>query len=66
MAVLRYLYQWRHILRRHLIYFRRELKPVRDKRISLRKAVRNTIGDMYFSLVSRMLIAHRLHPFEAP
>jgi radical SAM superfamily enzyme YgiQ (UPF0313 family) len=59
-------YQWRHILKRHLIYFRSELKSARDEGISLRRVVRNTIGDMYFSLVSRMLVSHRLHPFETP
>jgi radical SAM superfamily enzyme YgiQ (UPF0313 family) len=59
-------YQWRYILRRHLVNFGSELKPASDETISLRRAVRNTIGDMYFSLVSRMLVSHRLHPFETP
>jgi len=59
-------YQWRYILRRHLVNFRSELKPVHDEGISLRRAVRNTLGDMYFSLLSRMLVSHRLHPFETP
>ncbi len=59
-------YRWRYILRRHWNNFKDELKPVCNERISIRRAVRNTVGDMYFSLVSRLLVSHRLHPFETP
>jgi radical SAM superfamily enzyme YgiQ (UPF0313 family) len=59
-------YRYRYILRRLQRSFQSELRPINGHGISPRRAFRNTIGDMYFSLVSRLLIGHRLHPFEIP
>lgn len=59
-------YRYRHIIRRLRNNFLSELKPVGGHRISLRRAFRSIAGDMYFSLVSRLLTGHRLHPFESP
>ena len=59
-------YRYRYIARRLMRSFRSELKPPTGKPISLGRALRSTLGDMYFSLVSRLLVMHRLHPFETP
>ncbi len=59
-------YRYRYIIRRLQRNFLNELKPIDGHGISPRRAFRSTIGDMYFSLVSRLLIGHRLHPSEIP
>ena len=59
-------YRYRYIIRRLRRNFLNELKPIDGPGTSLRRAFRSIIGDMYFSLVSRLLIGHRLHPFEIP
>jgi radical SAM superfamily enzyme YgiQ (UPF0313 family) len=59
-------YQYRYIIRRLRRGLLRELRPIDGHCTSARRALRSTIGDMYFSLVSRLLIGHRLHPFETP
>jgi hypothetical protein len=59
-------YRYRYIIRRLQRNFLNELKPIDGPGTSLRRAFRSTIGDMYFSLVSRLLIGHRLHPSEIP
>ena len=59
-------YRYRYIIRRLQRNFLNELKPIDGHGISPRRAFRSIIGDMYFSLVSRLLIGHRLHPFEIP
>ena len=59
-------YRYRYIIRRLQRNFLNELKPIDGPGNSLRGAFRSTIGDMYFSLVSRLLIGHRLHPSEIP
>jgi radical SAM superfamily enzyme YgiQ (UPF0313 family) len=59
-------YRYRYIIRRLQRNFLNELKPTDGHGISPRRALRSTVGDMYFSLVSRLLIGHRLHPSEIP
>jgi radical SAM superfamily enzyme YgiQ (UPF0313 family) len=59
-------YRYRYIARRLIRYFGNELKPPTGHGISLKRALRSTIGYMYFSLVSRLLVMHRLHPMETP
>ena len=59
-------YRYRYIIRRLQRNFLNELKPIDGHGTSLRRAFRSTIGDMYFSLVSRLLIGHRLHPSGIP
>lgn len=59
-------YCYRYIARRLMRNFWSELKPPTGRSISLRRALRSMIGDMYFSLLSRLLVMHRLHPFETP
>jgi radical SAM superfamily enzyme YgiQ (UPF0313 family) len=59
-------YRYRYIFRRLRRNFLSELQPMPGRGTSLPRAVRITLGDMYFSLVSRLLIGHRLHPFETP
>jgi radical SAM superfamily enzyme YgiQ (UPF0313 family) len=59
-------YRYRYIARRLRRNFLSELKPAEGRGISPLRAFRITAGDMYFSLVSRLLVGHRLHPFETP
>jgi radical SAM superfamily enzyme YgiQ (UPF0313 family) len=59
-------YRYRFILRRLRRNFLSELKPTDGHGISPLRAFQTTLGDMYFSLVSRLLVGHRLHPFETP
>jgi radical SAM superfamily enzyme YgiQ (UPF0313 family) len=59
-------YSYRYIARRLMRNFGRELKPPTGQALSLRRALKSTIADMYFSLVSRLLVMHRLHPLETP
>ena len=59
-------YRYRYIICRLQRNFLNELKPTGGTGTSLRRALRSVIGDMYFSLVSRLLIGHRLHPSEIP
>jgi radical SAM superfamily enzyme YgiQ (UPF0313 family) len=59
-------YRYRYIIRRLQRNFLNELKPIDGHGISQRRAFRSIIGDMYFMLMSRLLIGHRLHPFEIP
>ena len=59
-------YRYRYIARRLRRNFRNELKPASGQAFSVRRALKSTIADMYFSLVSRLLVMHRLHPLETP
>lgn len=59
-------YRYRYIFRRLRKNFLSEMRSAAGRGISLPRAVQITLGDMYFSLVSRLLIGHRLHPFETP
>jgi radical SAM superfamily enzyme YgiQ (UPF0313 family) len=59
-------YRYKYIARRLIRNFGRELKQPTVHGISFGRAFRSTMGDMYFSLVSRLLVMHRLHPFETP
>jgi radical SAM superfamily enzyme YgiQ (UPF0313 family) len=59
-------YRYRYIIRRLQRSFLSELKRSDGHGISPRRLFRSTIGDMYFSLVSRLLVSHRLHPIEIP
>jgi len=59
-------YRYKYIARRLIRDFGMALKPPTGQGLSLRKAVQSTMGDMYFSLVSRLLVMHRLHPLETP
>ena len=59
-------YRYRYIIRRLQRSFQSELRPINGHGISPRRAFRNTLGDIYFSLVSRLLVGQRLHPFEIP
>jgi radical SAM superfamily enzyme YgiQ (UPF0313 family) len=59
-------YRYRYIIRRLQKNLLSDLKPTDGRRISPRRAFRSIIGDMYFSLVSRLLVGHRVHPFEIP
>ncbi len=59
-------YSYRYISRRLIRNFCRELKPPTGQALSFRRALKSTIADMYFSLVSRLLVMHRLHPLETP
>jgi radical SAM superfamily enzyme YgiQ (UPF0313 family) len=57
-------YRYRYIARRLVRDFARELIQPTVRGRSIARAFRRTMGDMYFSLVSRLLVMHRLHPFE--
>jgi radical SAM superfamily enzyme YgiQ (UPF0313 family) len=59
-------YSYKYIARRLIRSLWNELKPPTGQAIFLRKAFRSMMADMYFSLVSRLLVMHRLHPFETP
>jgi len=59
-------YRYKYIARRLIRSFWNELKPPTGQAISFRRAFRSTMADMYFSLVSRLLVMHRLHPLETP
>jgi radical SAM superfamily enzyme YgiQ (UPF0313 family) len=59
-------YRYRYIARRLIRNFGRELIQPTVHGRSMGRAFRRTMGDMYFSLVSRLLVMHRLHPFETP
>ncbi len=59
-------YSYRYIGRRLIRNFGRELKPPTGQALSFKRALKSTIADMYFSLVSRLLVMHRLHPLETP
>jgi radical SAM superfamily enzyme YgiQ (UPF0313 family) len=59
-------YRYKYIARRLMRNFESEFRPQIGQGTSFRRALRSTIGDMYFSLVSRLLVMHRLHPLEMP
>jgi len=57
-------YSYRYIARRLIRNFWSEFRPAKGQNIAFRRALRGSVGDLYFSLVSRLLVKHRIHPFE--